>query len=172
MHGQYANCRGTCCCDRPVGKQVGVHLYAHKSNIRHLPENIRALVAKALLVAGEFEYDLIKVANDRAHVCLLRYPTFDTHAHPELKYSIKVLLPSRQYCMTDYSNSANPPILHRKDLLVPPEYPLHAVFSRLTGMEEKYGLLNRGDIGTSKQWKALLTAKNLTIKGHSLTEKK
>lgn len=158
--------------DCPVGKHVGTHLYVHKSNICHLPKNVRLLVAQALLVAGEFEYDLVKVAHDGKHVCLLSYPTFDTHAHPELKYSIKVLFPSKQYCVTDYTKSTNPPILHRKDLLVPTDYPLYTVFSRLTKKEEKLGLLNRGDIGTRKQWKTLLTAKNLIIKGHSLTERK
>jgi len=158
--------------DCPVGKHVGVHLYAHKSNIRHLSPDVKVLVAQALLVAGEFEYDLVKVAYDKTHVCLLRYPTFDTHAHPELKYSIKVLLPSKQYCVTDYTNSSNPPILHRKELLVAPDYPLYSTFFRLTAMEEKYGLLSRRDIGTSTRWKALLTTKNLIIKGHSLMERK
>ena len=158
--------------DSVVGKRVATHLYTHRSNIYRLPEESKILVAQALMVAGEFDFDLVKIAYDDTHVCLLSYPDFDTHPHPELKYSIKVLLPSGQYCMTDYSNSANPPILHRKETFVTPEYPLYAVFVNLTKAEERYGLFGRSDIGHRKQWKALLASKNLTIRGHSLSEKK
>lgn len=155
-----------------VGKRVGTHLYVHKSGFRHLHVDDRILVARALMVAGEFEYDLVKIAHDGSHVCLLRYSDFDTNPHPALMYSIKVWLSNGQYCMTDFSNSDNPPILHRKETFVAPDYPNYAAFVRLTEVEEAHGLLSRHDIGNRKQWKALLASKNLTIKGHSLTEKK
>ena len=155
-----------------VGKRLPSHLYVHKSTVCHLPAEARMLVAKALLIAGEFEYDIIKVAHDESHVCLLCYPDFDLDPHPSLKYSIKVVLPSGQYCVSDYSKSDNPPILHRKDALVTEEYPLYVLFKSLTHAEEEYGLLSRNDIGNRKQWNALLESKNLSIKKHSLVKRK
>ena len=158
--------------DRVLGKHLLNHLYIHKNYVHMLPVETRITVAAALRVAGEFAFDLVKIAKDGSHVCLLSYPTFDTEAHPALKYSIKVLLPTGQFCVTDFSRSGSPPILHRKESMVTPEYPMYSAFVNLTLAEEKQGLLNRPDIGTRKKWKELLASKNLIIKGHVLSEKK
>jgi DNA phosphorothioation-associated putative methyltransferase len=147
-------------------------LYAHKSNICHLPTDLRVLVARALLIAGEFDYDVVKVAPDRLHVCLLSCPDFDTNPHPALKYSVTVVLPSKQCCISDFTKTTNQPILHRKETLVSEDYPLYGMFKALSRSEEELGLLSRGDIGTRKQWETLLKAKKLHIKGHSLVRKK
>ena len=155
-----------------VGKRLPSHLYVHKSAVCHLPADVRMLVAKALLMAGEFDYDIIKVAHDESHVCLLSYPDFDLDPHPTLKYSIKVVLSSGQYCVSDYSKSDNPPILHRKETLLSEEYPLYELFKSLTDAEEEAGLLSRNDIGNRKQWNALLESKKLSIKGHCLVKRK
>jgi DNA phosphorothioation-associated putative methyltransferase len=132
---------------------------------------VQMLVAKALLVAGEFNYDVIKVAHDKSHVCLLSYPDFNTNPHPALKYSIKVVLSNGQYCMSDYTKSTNPPILHRKETLVAEEYHLYGAFKSLTEAEEEHGLLSRNNIGNRSQWDALLKSKNLMIRGHSLMKR-
>jgi DNA phosphorothioation-associated putative methyltransferase len=155
-----------------VGKRLPSHLYVHKSAVCHLPADVRMLVARALLMAGEFDYDVIKVAHDESHVCLLSYPDFDLDPHPALKYSIKVVLSSGQYCISDYTKSENPPILHRKDTLVTEEYPLYVLFKSLTDAEEEQGLLSRSDIGNRNQWEALLKSKKLSIKEHSLVKRK
>ena len=155
-----------------VGKRLPAYLYIHKSAIRHLPNDARMLVAKALLNVGEFDYDLVKVAHDESHVCFMSYPDFDLDPHPALRYSIKVVLSSGQYCMSDYSKSDNPPILHRKDSLVTEEYPLYVLFKSLTDAEEEQGLLSRSDIGNRNQWEALLKSKKLSIKGHCLVKRK
>jgi DNA phosphorothioation-associated putative methyltransferase len=155
-----------------VGKRLPTHLYIHKQYVHTLDDDIKILVAKALLVAGEYDYDLVKIAHDGSYVCLLSYPDFDTNAHPALKYSIKVFLSNGAFCVTDYSKSANPPILHRKEAFVSPTHPHYADFARLTEAEAAHRLLNRHDIGNRKQWKALLASKNLTIKGHSLSKNK
>jgi DNA phosphorothioation-associated putative methyltransferase len=153
-----------------VGKVVHSHTYVHKSNVSKLPQGKRILLAKALMLVGEYEYDLVKFSNDETGLSILRYPNFDRDPHPTIAYSVKVILPSKHVCFTNYANSANPPILHRKETLVSPEYRHYAKFKALTEAEEAAGLLSRRDIGNKNQWAALLKTKNLTIKGHSLTE--
>lgn len=153
-----------------VGKVLQGYTYIHKSGIHTLPESKRLLLAQALRVAGEYEYDLVKFANDESNVSLLRYPSFDRVAHPKLEYSIKVIFPAKQCCFASYVNSTNPPILHRKDTLVSPEYPHYKKFRALTVAEEEQGLLSRRDIGNRIQWLELLKSKNLIVKGHSLAE--
>ena len=153
-----------------VGKSLTSHTYIHKSNTRNLPDDKRMMLAMALIIAGEFDYDIAKIAHDGTHVCLLRYPTFNTDAHPALKYSIKVMLEQKQLCITDYSTHTNPPILHRKEALVGSNYPFYRKFRKLTKAEEGYGLLSRSDIGNRNQWAALLKSRNLMIRGHSLSE--
>ena len=107
--------------------------------VRHLPSDVRFLVAKALLVAGEFSYDVIKVAYDESHVYLLSYPEFDVDPHPTLRYSVKVILSSGQYCISDFTKSAHPhpPTLQRKDILVSQGYPLYERFKAFVEAEEK-----------------------------------
>jgi DNA phosphorothioation-associated putative methyltransferase len=153
-----------------VGKVVHSNTYVHKSNVCNLPAEKRILLATALMVVGEFEYDLVKFANDESTISLLRYPNFDRDPHPKLEYSIRVVFPSKHFCITHYSKSLNPPILHRKDTLVAPNYRLYAKFKALSVAEEAAGLLSRRDIGNRNQWLSLLKAKNLTLKGHTLAE--
>jgi hypothetical protein len=42
----------------------------------------------------------------------------------------------------DYDTSENPPILHRKETFVTPDYPLYEKFAKLTHQEENWGLLD------------------------------
>ena len=98
----------------------------------------------------------------------LRYPQFDDEAHPELVFSVRVYLPTASYTVRDYSDSENPPILHRKEAFVDPLYPKYSVFSDLTRQEEALGLLSRADIGHRTGWLALLSEKGLVLNDHVL----
>ena len=56
---------------------------------------------------------------------------------------------------TDFVDSQNPPILHRKETFVPDDYPGRDKFARLTAQEERAGLLDEArDIGTRQAWQA------------------
>jgi hypothetical protein len=106
-----------------TGHHFLTHSYIHKSNIHQLPEEQKIWMLLALRAAGEFEYDLVKVAHDGSHVCLLRYPKFDVDPLPALMYSVKIFLPSGRCCITDYTKFPHPPTLYRKATLVSPDYP-------------------------------------------------
>jgi hypothetical protein len=69
----------------------------------------------------------------------------------------------------DYADSANPPILHRKETFLHPTHPLHVKFARLTQQEEKAGLLDDPSrIGSRTAWLARLEEHGLTLRGHRL----
>ncbi len=71
-----------------------------------------------------------------------------------------------------FGDSLNPPILHRKELFVPDHHPTRDKFSRLSGQEERAGLLDRTDIGTRHSWNAALQELGYEIRAHRLTRSK
>lgn len=152
----------------PVGKIVGESLYAHRSIVEQLPSLSRLQIIGACRIVGEVEYDLVKLSADGRRVSFLRYPRFDTDAHPALAHSLSVYLPKADYSYRNFSNSENPPILHRKDALVDETYPLHQKFAALTKQEEKKSLLSRTDIGHKQEWERVLEDAGLFIRGHRL----
>ena len=71
----------------------------------------------------------------------------------------------------NYSNSENPPILHRKEEFVPPDYPHREKFLKLTKQEERAGLFeNTRIIGTRERWREILETKGVKLRGHRLTK--
>jgi DNA phosphorothioation-associated putative methyltransferase len=93
--------------------------------------------------------------------------------HPALLRSIRINLRTRQIDSTDYAQSANPPILHRKETFLSNDHPLHAKFARLTAQEEKNGLLDEtSGIGTREGWLRKLTERGFSLKGHRLVRKR
>ena len=70
---------------------------------------------------------------------------------------------------SDYLEEENPPILHYKEKLVPPDYPLYQTFKKLTEKEEKLGLLDDySQVNRLQGWFDCLHEKNVTLEGHEL----
>jgi hypothetical protein len=70
---------------------------------------------------------------------------------------VKLSLRTREIDCFDYTTSANPPILHRKETFLPADHPLHSKFARLTLQEEKHGLLDDSSaIGNREGWSSRL----------------
>ena len=151
-----------------VGKLVSDSLYAHRSLVDQLPPLSRLQIIAASQIVGDVDYDLVKLSADGRKVSFLRYPNFDTDAHPSLAHSLAVYLPKTEYFYREFRDSDNPPILHRKDTLVDDTYPLYQKFLSLTKQEEKRSLLSRSDIGHKANWERLLAEAGLTVRGHRL----
>jgi len=105
---------------------------------------------------------------DGRSVSFLRYEDFEQDAHPALLSSIRIYLPRTEYSIRDYSTSANPPILHRKEALVDPLHASYRVFCNLSAQEEGLGLLSRPDIGRKQEWLSALAEKGICIEGHKI----
>jgi DNA phosphorothioation-associated putative methyltransferase len=159
----------SCCMRSPVGKKLPDAFYLHCSAEDQISALLRLLVFAARQIVGEVDYNVLKISMDGRSISFLRYDDFDKDAHPALRYSVRIYLPRAEYSIRDYSNSLNPPVLHRKEMLVDPLHESYAMFSDLSAQEEQLGLLSRTDIGTKQGWLSVLAENKLTILGHQIS---
>ncbi len=151
-----------------TGKKLPDALYIHRSAESQLSPLLQLMVLTARQIVGEITYDLIKIATDGKKLSFLAYKDFDDSPHPELAYSLKVFLPKASYGLRNYTESLNPPILHRKETFLDPLHPRYAEYAQLTSQEEELGLLSRIDIGTRNGWNALLASRNLQVENNAI----
>ncbi len=158
------------CKKSALGKFVGNALYIHVSALDKLAPILRIFEGAASRAFGRLEETtLIKMRADQPKVSYLQYPDFDTEPHPTLRSSMQADLQGLHVMYRDYSASLNPPILHRKETFLSPEYPHYKKFQRLTAQEEKWGLLDEANsIGTKNGWLRRLSEKGVQLQGHRL----
>ena len=156
------------CRESAIGKLVGDALYVHSSALNSLSAVLRVYEGCASRTFGQSDRaTIIKFRSDKPKVSYLYYPDFETDAHPALHSSMSANLSDIFVRFRDYSESENPPVLHRKETFVTSDYPLYSKFAKLTAQEEKLGLLeNSTVIGTRIGWAERLRANNLKIQGH------
>ena len=151
------------------GKIVSDDLYLHRTAQDDLPALLRLVAFAGTQIVGDVGHNIIKIRLDGRAISFLEYEDFEGTEHPRLLHSVRVYLPKASYDIRDYTDSLNPPILHRKDALVTPSHPLFAQFRSLTAAEEAAGLLSHPDIGYRQSWQCLLAERGISIKGHVLT---
>lgn len=158
-------CRGS-----KIGKHLPTALYVHVSALESLNPLLRLYEGCASRTIGRMEgATLVKFHIDKPQISYLFYPEFDTEAHPALHNSMAINLPDLNVTYRDFSHRKNPPILHRKETFVTPNYPLYAKFAELTRQEEIAGLLDRHhQIGTRQEWENRLAELGIEIRDHSL----
>ncbi|MGN6275621.1 MAG: DNA phosphorothioation-associated putative methyltransferase [Solirubrobacterales bacterium] len=154
----------------PVGKRLPVALYLHTEGLDRLPPVLRVMEGVARRLIGEIdEAVVVKLHLDRPAVSYLEYPGFDRVAHPALRSGYVVSLDPLGCDFRDYSRHRNPPILHRKELLLPRDDARRKRFESLTRQEERAGLYEHpSSIGREDDWNTLLAGRRLEIKGHRL----
>lgn len=158
-----------CCCETsPVGKKLPDALYVHCSAEEQLPPVLRLLLFAARQVVGDVDYNIAKISSDGRSVSFLSYADFEDNPHPALQHSVRVYLPRAEYTIRNYSSSDNPPILHRKELLVDSLHPMYRVFRALSAEEGRLGLLDNPNIGTRFGWLTLLNENGLAIEDHHI----
>lgn len=152
-----------------VGKRLPDALYVHVTALRQLDPVLRVYEGCARQLTGHVESaTLIKMQRVERRVAYLAYPTFDREPHPALQFSLRVDLRSFDIKFRDFSNSDNPPVLHRKETFVASDYPRRDLFARLTAQEERAGLLGSAEIGTRSGWQQALTRAERRLVGHRL----
>jgi len=158
------------CRRSPVGKLTPDALYIHISALACLPPALRVYEGCARNYIGVVEgANIIKLRCGKPQVSYLYYPDFDCDPHPALAAALVVPLNTFHVHYREYKDSSNPPILHRKETFVAPDYPLRTKFQRLTRQEEKYHLYNDSEIiGTREGWRKVLQSKGVRLRGHRL----
>lgn len=167
--GDLAAIDEACRCS-PVGKLLPDDLYVHRSALESLEPLLRIYEGCGRAYLGEVEgANVLKIHRRSGKLSYLVYPNFEDDPHPALLRSIRVNLRTRQIDCTDYTQSTNPPILHRKETFLSADHPLREKFARLTTQEEKYGLLDEpSSIGTREGWAKRLAKQGFSLKGHRL----
>lgn len=152
-----------------IGKHLPNNLYVHISALIFLDNILQEYEKSARELINNSDFDLVKFNLEEQKISYLFYPDFNSNPHPPLKKSIIANLIEKTAKIIDYNNSNNPPILHRKETFIHPDYPHYHKFKHLTFVEEKLGLLdNARYIGTQKEWQQLLNDHSLTFIDHNL----
>lgn len=153
-----------------VGKRTPDSIYAHIDAIDLLPPPLRVFIGAAGALVGDVpETTLVKAHFNRPRVSYLVYPDFDTDPHPMLTESWVVDFQKLDVRLHNYRLSANPPVLHRKDLFIAADHPRYETFRRLTSQEERHGLLDDPiTIGTLNGWQQRLAEAGWRLAGHRL----
>src|SRR5260370_3497175 len=154
----------------PYGKVLPSAIYLHRETeacqsgpFRHM----LGLLAESHGVGQQF--NVVKFRTDAPRLSFLHYPSFFECAHPALEEAIAIDLCSGRSFRTTYRDSPNPPILHRKELLLPPDHSRFHEFAELSAAEEEAGLYtNTAVIGFRVNWERLLNAQGVAVDGHRL----
>ena len=161
------------CRDASVGKLLPDALYIHHTALDHLPPVLRVYEGCGRQLAGALDgLTLVKLFRRRARVSYLAYQDFDRVAHPTLRHAVVADLKRLDLQFRDYTRSDNPPVLHRKELVVADDYPTRPRFARLTAHEARLRLLDATrTIGTKTGWQTVLDDHCVSIRGHRIVRR-
>ena len=154
-----------------LGKHTVSASYFHTSALPSLPEEIirRVERAKELAAIKDEDFSVIKLDQQGGQISLLSYPRFFEDGFPALETSWTVDLDEKTSNLRDYSREENPPILHRKHLLLTAEHPAQNDFANLSQTAEEHGLLaTGGGIGRLLPWQGRLARAGLKVVGNKI----
>jgi len=160
----------------PRGKLVRSFLYLHVSAFELLTVDEVDLIVKAEKFANIQAYDhynVLKLNTEKNTntVSFLKYQDFQQFIFPELVSSIKVNLTLKTIRHFDYSKRNNPPVLHRKELLLLHNDPMRFSFEQLSKQLERDGLFdNTREIGFKNNWFAKLEEHGWTCDGRIISK--
>jgi DNA phosphorothioation-associated putative methyltransferase len=152
------------------GKKVLNNTYWHCSLTAEQGDEIQQVVTEAEslanLIAGT-DYNVLKYDGKSSVLSLLWYPYFFEDPFPTLQKSYRIDLDSKRIEKRCYESSLNPPILHRKELLLRKADPRIPQFQELTDTAELLGLFeNTIQIGFKQAWDTLINEKGFQLIGH------
>jgi hypothetical protein len=153
------------------GKRVGGALYLHASAVAAAAPAIRRQIGLAAAAVPGRAWNVAKVTGSA--VSLLLYEDFGEAAFPALLAAARIGPKGGPATCTDYRNRANPPILHRKETLLPLSDPRRAAYAAVTRTAEDHGLFAEPHrIGTRQAWLARVAAAGLEILGTELVPRR
>jgi DNA phosphorothioation-associated putative methyltransferase len=154
------------------GKRLpgAIYLFDLGPSDERIPWSLRSILAelRRRLEVGQ-QFNVIKLHTNLPKISFLSYPGFLAEPHPPLSAAVVVDLTSGKVRRDDYHLRPNPPILHRKETLLPLNHSEYLRFSELTQAEEKAGLLDETSrIGFKLNWEQLLAGRKLAVRGHGV----
>lgn len=150
-------------------KKVGPHSYIHVDNLGLLDGSHQARIQAAISISSPSSFNVVKLHEQDESVTLLDYSEIYEEAFPQLNNYWTVDIAAGSFRHRTYAGSLNPPILHRKELLLPADHPQQATYQALTAAAEQIGLFDDPNrIGFKRAWETLLTQKGYRVVGHEL----
>lgn len=152
------------------GKIVGEARYLHISAIYLLEPSEQKLIHLARsFISDNCQWNVIKIdLKNKIKISFLNYEDFEQEAFPALLNSWQVDISTGVAKPKNYSSN-NPPVLHRKELLLPPNDDRVKIFRTLTlELEELGAFSNSIKIGTKKQWEAELKTLGIKTENHRI----
>lgn len=152
-----------------VGKKVHDTLYIHLSAVDQLQDDTQKAIIKQTVDTIDSVDGLVpnvaKINLRTGAFSLLAYPGFDEEAFPILRASWSFVgeTPVKPI-FRSYLDSMNPPILHRKERLVPENYPRRDKWMEVTSAAEQLGLFDETlIIGFKLNWERLIATKGYVL---------
>jgi DNA phosphorothioation-associated putative methyltransferase len=158
-------------CVTEIGKRVFDELYVHVSYVERLSAAHKELFETAWAILSSevrSQVNVIKLNSRAGRISFLEYQAFDDDPFPILAKSWVLTPPNSQIYARRYDESLNPPVLHRKELLVIPEHPGRDQWKAVTQTAESLGLFDDvSGIGFRLNWLRLIEAKGYRlVDGH------
>ncbi len=151
------------------GKKVAGKRYLHVSALQSIDSDTASAVRTAASIAAvraEQDFNVVRIDESGFTCALLSYPRFFDDPFPRLEKSWKVDLGVNKFSFRTYSGSLNPPILHRKELLLSAEDPRRERCEALTLVAEGLGLFeDPSRIGFLQPWEELIRKRGYRLQG-------
>lgn len=159
-----------CCEASQIGSKLANALYVHVSALPELDYRLRIYEGCASRTIGRMDgATLIKFHTKQPKISYLFYPHFDTDPHPALYRSMHIDLRDLHVSYRDYADSIDPPLWHRKETILTPDYPDYEKFAKLSQQEENWGLFDDlNSIRTLKGWQRCLEEHCAEIRNYRL----
>jgi len=149
-----------------VGKQLPDAVYLHLTALKDIPAELAETtfkIADALKIE-DASWNVVKYNKRDFKLSLLNYPEFETNPYPPLDHSYTIDLSKLTMRESNYAESKNPPILHRREALVSADYPAIEQFRSFTKEGEAIGLYeNTRKIGFKQNWLKLIRSKGYAL---------
>ncbi|MGR8998237.1 MAG: DNA phosphorothioation-associated putative methyltransferase [Gammaproteobacteria bacterium] len=150
-----------------LGKKVLNNVYWHYSLTSAQSPEIQTTVVEAEALAKlkpGVDYNVVKYDGKSKVLSLLSYPDFFEAPFPALERSYRIDLSAQRVEKRSYQSSLNPPILHRKELLLSDDAPNIEQFRQTTETAEQLGLFeNPIQIGFKQAWETLIAEKGFQL---------
>jgi DNA phosphorothioation-associated putative methyltransferase len=156
-----------------IGKKVGRRFYFHVDYLHMMPIEIRNTFLKAqnIINLSDQFFNVIRVDQNLLNISLLKYDNFFEDPFPRLAQAYKVNLSTGSIVSKNYARILNPPILHRKELLIDKNHINFCMYRDLTIDLETIGAFdNPSRIGTLNFWNCLLQQKGYEVNNHRLSK--
>ncbi|MFN3779250.1 MAG: hypothetical protein ACK4SI_09675 [Brevundimonas aurantiaca] len=150
-----------------VGKRVRGALYVHRSAWTDLSAHHQDQLRDAARRVPQLPWTVARLSPD--HTGLMIYEDFGRTPFPALLEAWRIDLGDGQVKGRSYRETANPLILHRKELLVTDAFADRPVWAELTRQLVDRGLFSDPHrIGRRQAWEARLAKAGIRLDGHRL----